>query len=174
MSTTLLYALILAIAQIVVTLISYFLGYQTDHMSTGRWFQFVPLVITIVILILGIKAVRDEQPGKGLSYGKGVGTGTLITLFSCIIGSIYAYIHFTYVNPNFPDYLIEVSRTQWAAKGMTDMQMENAEKGVRWFTKPIIQSIFSFILGNIIGVVLSLIISAFLKRDPIENGQVSA
>ena len=79
MSTTLLYALIMAIAQIVVTLIAYFLGYQTDHMASGQWFSSIaPLVVLIVILTLGIKAVRDEQPGKGLSYGKGVGTGTLI------------------------------------------------------------------------------------------------
>jgi len=166
MSTTLLYALIMAIAQVVVTLISYFLGYQTDHMASGRWFQLIPLVVSIVILVLGIKAVREEQPGKGLSYGKGVGTGALITLYSCIIGSVYAYIHFTYVNPNFADYVVEVSREKWASAGMSDSQMENAEKGVRWFTKPAVQAIASFIIGNIFGVILSLIIAAFLKREP--------
>ena len=174
MSTTLLYALIMAIAQIVATLISYFLGYQTDNMASGRWFQVMPLVISIVILILGIKAVRDEQPGKGLSYGKGVGTGALITLYSCIIGSIYAYIHFTYVNPNFADYVVEFSRTQWAVAGKSEAQMEVAEKGVRWFTKPAIQAIASFIIGNIFGVILSLIIAAFLKREPAQTSNVTA
>jgi hypothetical protein len=175
MSTTLLYALILAISQIVVTLISYFLGYQTDHIASGRWFSsIVPLVVLIVVLILGIKAVRDEQPGKGLSYGKGVGTGALITLFSCIIGSIYAFIHFSYVNPNFPDYAIEAARVDWATKGMTETQMEGAEKFMRGLFRPTVQAIISFVFGNIFGVVLSLIISAFLKREPIENATVSA
>jgi hypothetical protein len=174
MSTTLLYALIMAIAQIVATLIQYFIGYQTDRMASGQWFQMVPLVISIVILVLGIKAVRDEQPGKGLSYGKGVGTGALITLYSCIIGSIYAYVHFTYVNPNFADYMIEVSRAKWASAGMSKSQMENAEKGVRWFTKPAIQAIASFIIGNIFGVILSLIIAAFLKREPAQTSNVTA
>jgi uncharacterized membrane protein SirB2 len=174
MSTTLLYALIMAIAQIVVTLISYFLGYQTDHISSGKWFQFVPLLVSIVVLILGIKAVREEQPGKGLSYGKGVWTGVQITFFSCIIGSIYAFIHFTYVNPNFPDYAIEAARADWAAKGMTGTQMEGAEKFTHWLFKPTVQSIAGFVLGNIFGVILSLIIAAFLKREPTETVSVSA
>lgn len=174
MSTTLLYALIMAIAQIVVTLISYFLGYQTDHISSGRWFQLVPLVVSIVVLTLGIKAVREEQPGKGLSYGKGVGTGALITLYSSIIGSIYAFIHFSYVNPGFADYAIEAARVDWVAKGMAEAQMENAEKFTRWLFKPTVQAVASFIIGNIFGVILSLIISAFLKRAPAETTSVTA
>jgi len=174
MSTTLLYALIMAIAQIVVTLIAYFLGYQTDHMASGQWFSSIaPLVVLIVILTLGIKAVRDEQPGKGLSFGKGVGTGTLIVLFSSIITSIYAFIHFTYVNPSFVDYAIEAARVKWAAKGMVEAQMEKAEGFMRWIFKPAVQSIAGFIFGNIIGVILSLIISAFLKREP-AGGSASA
>jgi uncharacterized membrane protein SirB2 len=174
MSTTLLYAFIMAIAQIVVTLISYFLGYQTDKMSSGSWFQIVPLVVSIVILTLGIRAVREEQPGKYMTYGKGLSTGILIALFSSVIGAIYAYIHFTYVNPGFPDYLIETSRVKWAAAGMSESKMEGAEKGVRWFTRPAIQSIFSLVIGFIFGLILSLIISAFLKRTPPNESKVSA
>ena len=93
MSTTLLYALVMAVAQIVVNLISFFLGYQTDKMSSGGWFGFVQLAVSILILALGIKAVRDEQEGKYITYGKGVATGVLIVLYSTIIGVIYSYIH---------------------------------------------------------------------------------
>ena len=175
MSTTLLYGLILAITQIVVNLVSYFLGYQTDHIANGRWFSsLAPLIVMIVVLALGIKAVREEQPGKGLSYGKGVGTGALITLYSCIIGSIYAYIHLTYVNPNFGDYAIEAARVDWVAKGMTEPQMEGAEKFMRGLFNPKTQAIVAFVMGGIFGVVISLIASAFLKREPVATSSVSA
>ncbi len=174
MSTTLLYALIMAIAQIVVSLISFFLGYQTDKINSGAWFGIIPAVVSIVILVLGIKAVREEQEGKYLSYGKGVGTGVLISLYAGLIGAIYAYIHFTYVNPNFPDYLIEASRIKWAAAGMQESQMEGAEKGVRMFTKPVIQAVLNPLFSVFFGLIFSLIIAAFLKRNPPEDGKVVA
>jgi len=174
MSTTLLYALIMAIAQIVVTLISFFLGYQTDKINSGAWFGVMPLVVSIVVLFLGVKAVREEQEGKYLTYGKGVATGTLISLYSCLIGAAYTYIHFTYVNPNFQDYLIEASRVKWAAAGLQESQMEGAEKGVRMFTKPAIQSVFTVVVGMIFGVVLSLIIAAILKRNPPADNRAAA
>ena len=174
MSTTLLYAFVMAIAQIVVNLVGFFLGYQTDKISSGTWFGFVPLVVSIIILALGIKAVREEQEGKYLTYGKGVGTGVLIALYSSLIGAVYTYIHFTYVNPNFADYMIESSRVKWAAAGMTESNMEGAEKFTRTLFKPLIQSLLGLVMGVVFGTILSLIISAFLKRNPPENNLVSA
>lgn len=174
MSTTLLYAFIMAIAQIVVNLISFFLGYQTDRISSGTWFGIVPLVVSIVVLTLGIRAVREEQEGKYLTYGKGVGTGVLIALYSSLIGAVYTYIHLTYVNPNFADYLIEASRIKWAAAGMSESKMEGAEKFMRTLFRPLIQVIFGIVFSVVAGTILSLIISAFVKRNPPENNPVIA
>lgn len=174
MSTTLLYALVMAVTQIVVNLIGFFLGYQTDKISSGTWYGFMPMVVAIVILALGIKAVREEQPGQYLTYGKGVGTGVLIALYSSLIGAVYAYIHFAYVNPNFADYMIEASRVKWTAAGMSESNMEGAEKFMRGLFKPAVQSIFNLVLGVVFGTIFSLIISIFLKRNPPEDNKVSA
>jgi Protein of unknown function (DUF4199) len=174
MSTTLLYSLIMAIGQIVLTLVGFFLGYQTDKINQGSWFGLCPLIYAIVVYTLGIKAVREENPGKYLTYGKGVGTGTMIALYSGLIGSIYAFIHFTYVNPNFTDYLIEASRVKWVAAGMSDSRMDGAEKGIRIFTKPAVQAVVGLCLTMVFGVIISLIASAFLKRNPPEENQAAS
>jgi hypothetical protein len=173
MSTTLLYALVMAVAQIVVNLISFFLGYQTDKISSGSWFTLVQIAVTILILILGIKAVRDEQEGTYMAYGKGVAAGFFIVLYSTIIGVIYSYIHMTYINPNFPDYLVEASRAKWVAAGMSESAMENTEKGLRWFTRPLIFSAFGAIYNLILGTVASLLIAIFLKRNPPDGDRVA-
>lgn len=174
MSTTFLYALIMAIGQIVLTLVGFFLGFQTDKINQGTWFGFVPLVYAIAVYWFALKAVRAEDAGKYLTYGKGVGTGVKIAVYSGLIGSIYAYVHFTFVNPNFTDYLIEASRVKWAAANLSDTQMEGAEKGMRMFTKPAIQACMGFIITVLLGLVISLIAAAILKRNPPEEGQVSA
>lgn len=169
------YALIMAIGQIILTLIGFFLGYQTDKINQGTWFNMlVPLIFAIVVNFLALKAVREEDPGKYLTYGKGVKTGFLIALYAGVIGAIYTYIHLTFVNPNFADYQLEAARIKWAAAGMTDTQMDNAEKGMRMFSKPAIFAVVGFIMSVVFGLILSLIIAAFLKRNPPEEGQVAS
>jgi len=168
MNTTFFYGLMLAVSNIVLTLVFYFLGYQTDKMLQGRWVvSLLPLVVTIVVLWLGIKAAREEAKDKSLSYGKGVGTGVLIALYAGLIGAVYTFIHFTYINPNFADYAIDMTRQQWAAKGMSDSQMESAEKFTRMFYKPGLMAVMGVIFSPLVGLVLSLILSAFLKRKPV-------
>ena len=94
MNTTFFYALILAVSNIVLSLVSFFLGYQTDKMAEGKWFGWLTMVLSLalafVLTWLGVKSVREESADKSLRYGKGVGTGFLINLYSGVIGSITA------------------------------------------------------------------------------------
>ena len=56
---------------------------------------------------------------------------------------------------------------EWAAKGMSDSQMESAEKFTRMFYKPGLMAVMGVIFSPLVGLVLSLILSAFLKRKPV-------
>ena len=169
MNIPLLYALIMAIGQIALTLVSFFLGYQTEQINQGTWFGFIPLIYGIAVYWFSLKAVREENAGQYLTYGQGVGAGKLVALYSGLLGSLYTYIHFTWVNPNFTDYLIEASRVKWAAANLSEAQMEGAEKGVRMFTRPALQAGFGFVATLVIGLIIALILAAFLKRNPPEE-----
>jgi uncharacterized membrane protein YeaQ/YmgE (transglycosylase-associated protein family) len=166
MNTTLFYGLILAASNIVFTLVFFFLGFQTDKIAEGRWFSLLPFAIGIVVTWLGVKAVREEAKDKALSYGKGVGSGVLINLYAGVIGSIYGFIHFTFINPNFCDYVINSARQQWAEKGISDAQMDAMEKGMRFMMSPIVSSIWGLVMTVFFGLVVALVVSAFLKRAP--------
>lgn len=169
MSTTLLYGIILAVGNILLTLVGFFLGFQTEKINDGTWFGFFPFILSVVVLWLGIRAVREENENKALTYGKGVGSGMMIALYAGIIGAIYVYAHFSFINPNFPDYLIEASRPKWAAIGMPDASMEAAEKAIRMFTKPGLQAATSFAFSMIASLIVSLITAAFLKQSPAQT-----
>ena len=166
MNTAFFYALILALSNIVLSLAGFFLGYQTDKIMQGRWFVILSVVAVIVVLWLGIKAAREEAKDKSLSYGKGVSTGFLITLYASLISTVYGFIHFKYINPNFVDYQIDAAREKWAQAGLSDAQMETAEKGMRLFMSPVLMSITGFLMSLLLGLVIALILSAFLKRQP--------
>ena len=166
MSTKFLYALILTIAGAVLNLLLFFTGYQTEKLATGQYFQWLGAVISIVVLFLGIKAVREESEGQAMSYGKGVGTGTLISLYSGLMSAIYTFIHFKFVNPNFADYQLELIRPKWVAAGMGETQMEQAEKMTRMMMSPLATAIMTPIMAVIFGTIISLILAAILKRTP--------
>lgn len=164
MSTKFIYALTLTMCGAVLNLLLYFTGFQTEKLATGQHFQWIGFIIMAVVLWLGIKAVRDEREGRYLTYGKGVGTGVLISLYSGLMSSVYSYIHFKFVNPEFVDYQLALIRPKWEAAGMGDAQMEQAEKIARMMMGPGVQACLTPIMVVLFGLILSLIISAFLKR----------
>lgn len=164
MSTKFIYALTLTVCGALLNLLLYFTGFQTEKLATGQYLNWLGFVIMFAVLWLGIKAVREEAPEKGLSYGRGVGTGTLISLYSGLMSSVYSFIHFKFVNPEFADYQLALIRPKWEAAGIGDAQMEQMEKMTRTMMGPVAQAIMTPIFVVLFGLILSLIIAAILKR----------
>lgn len=164
MGTKFTYALTLTICGAVLNLLLYFTGYQTEKLAVGQHLQWLGFFIMIAVLFLGIKATREETPDKSLSYGKGVGTGVLISLYSGLMSAVYNFIHFKFVNTEFADYQMELVRQKWEEAGMSAAQMEQAEGVARAMMGPVASAIMTPIMSVIFGLVISLIVSIFLKR----------
>jgi len=164
MNTKFTYALILTIAQAVFSLLLYFGGYQTEKMAVGQYLNWLALPISVAVLWLGIKAVREESPDKSLSYGQGVGAGTLIALYSGLMSGVYNFIHFKFVAPEFFDYQFELMRSKWAAAGISETQIEQMGTMTRKFMGPVATAVMTPIMSVVFGLILSLIIAAILKR----------
>ena len=173
MGTKFTYALILTIASAVFNLALYFTGFQTEKLAVGQYLQWIGFIIMIVVLFLGIKAVREESPGKYMSYGKGVGSGVLISLFSGLMSAVYTFIHFKFVNTEFVDYNMQLVRAKWEQAGMSADQMEKAEGFARMFMGPVAIAIMTPIMAVFFGLIISLILSIFLKR-PAPEGATTA
>ena len=168
MSTKFTYALILTICGVVFSLLMFFTGFQTEKLAIGQKIEWLRLVLTVAVLYLGVKAVREEAPGKALSYGQALGAGTLISLYATLMGSVYTYIHFKFVNPNFFTYQLNMLREQWAAKGIPDAQIDRMADMTEKWSGPGIYACVGFMIGFIVCFIISLIVAAILKRAPQE------
>lgn len=164
MGTKFTYALVLTIVMAVFSLLMFFTGYQTEKLATGKYLNYLGLPIMAFVLYLGIKAVREEKPGQYMTYGQAVGTGTVISLLSGLMSGVYTFIHFKFVNTSFADYQMEIIRNDWAKHGLSESQMEKMEPMTRIFLSPGAQLFMTPLFVTIIGLVLSLILAAFLKR----------
>ncbi len=163
MSTRFFYALVLTIAATVFQLVLFFTGLQTENLATGQYVQWLGVVIDGIVLWLGIKAVRDEHPGRTLTYGQKLGAGVMISLYSGLMSAVYTYLHFRFINVNFAEYTIDMVRAKWAAAGLAESQMAQAERMTRMMLAPSVQALLVPVFTVLIGTVLSLIIAALLE-----------
>lgn len=168
MKIPLLYGLYMTLAGFLLTLALYFLGFHADaaKLQQAQWVSNIGLlVICVTFLVLGTKAQRAQIPTTDdFGYGRALWTGVKIAFFAALFGIVTNFLYTRVINPHFTEVIIQAQLDKMEAKGMSSAQMEQAEKGVRFFMGPIMMSCFVFIGGIFWGTILSLITAAFLKR----------
>ena len=173
MKTYVTYGFFMALGGLLLTLALFFLGFHSDaaKLSSSQWIGSVGgLAIGITVLTLGIKARRADVPvTEEFGYGRALAAGVMITLFGALFGIVTNYLYFQVINPNMADLIVQAQLDKMEAKGMSGAQLEQAEKGIRMFMKPVFSAIFGFIMGLFWGTIISLIAAAFLKRKAVDD-----
>lgn len=149
------------LALIIFDLILYVLGMKSA--SGSNPIQYLGFIIFIVFVVLAIKAYAEIN--GHMTYGQGLGTGVLTSLVTGVILAIYIYLFMTVIAPEFMDGAMDAVRDQWEAQGMSDEQIEQAEGFAGMFMNPGMMAIMSIFSYGLIGLIVSLIASAVLKRD---------
>lgn len=153
--------LILGLALVIYTLLLYFLD-QTFNKSLG----YVSILIIIIGLVLGIKSFRDDARGGIMSYGQGVGAGTVIGLYAGIIGAIFTFLLYEVIDPDLMGKLLTFTEEKLIETGRVPEEMiEQIMEQQKKFMAPWIMSIGSIINYVFFGVVVALIASIFLKKE---------
>jgi hypothetical protein len=165
MGTAMIYGVYSAAFGILIMLIEHFTG--LDVSPTGRYIGFLGMVGLIICMVMAMKTRREEEFEGKLTYGQGVGTGTLIAVVSGVIMAIYTYIHMAYIAPEVVDFIKQNARTQMLERfhgnqAQTDQAMGYAQM---WMG-PVAQSLTVLIGSPIIGVVFSLINAILMKTKP--------
>jgi hypothetical protein len=123
-------------------------------------------VLPVIILFVMLYLYRNEY-GKGtMSYSDGLGMGTLIMSIAGIIGAIYAFIFMKYIDPGFMQMAMQIQEDKMLAKGMDEATIERSMEMTAKLRTPGVILIFAILTSAFFGFVLSLIVSAFLKKEP--------
>ena len=173
MKTYLTYGLAAAVANALLLLTLYFLGLHSDpaKLNTAQWIGVVGVcVIAVVFLVLGIKARRASvPPTEEFGYGRALGTGVMIMLFSALFGIITNALYYSVINPEFTEIAVQAQVTQLESRGLPPDALERAERGVRFMMKPPVLAIAGFVMAMIGGTCWSLVTAAFLKRPATQD-----
>jgi hypothetical protein len=158
------YGAIIAVVGIVIGLLSYLLGLHDDlsRMETANTVtQVVTLIVSLTFMLLAMRAVRAASPDSSLSYGRAVGTGTLVSLFSGLLTAPYLLLYGLVINPEYHELIYQQTIAE-----MTQEQADAAEGMMRFFTGPIWLAAMAVVMSPIIGALISLILGLFVRRAP--------
>ena len=101
LKTALKYGAIAGLGNFVFFLLIYFMGKN----PLGNW-SWAGIWITIVVLILGTKFHRNNDLGGYMSYGRGLGIGMLIIVFSAFLFALLAYSFGNFIDASIPQMMI--------------------------------------------------------------------
>lgn len=156
-SVALRYGLLTGLVSIIFSAIQFLT--HTDQ-SPLRW-------LGLLISLGGIWMAHNEFKKRGdgyMSYGQGLGIGTLLSLIAGLMSAVFFYLWVSAIDPTFVDHIIEIQRQQMEAKGMEESQIDNAMEMSKPFMKPGVMSLFVILFSVFFGFVISLIVSAFTKH----------
>ncbi len=136
------------------------------ELGENKVFSYGSIVLLAVAIGFGIKKYRDEQCNGFITYGGAVGYGILIAIFSAIISSFGSYIYLAFIDDSFIQLTLERTEMGMIEQGQTEEVIEMAMSWTRKMLSPIGIFISGIVGTTFMGLIISLIASAFLKNDP--------
>lgn len=126
---------------------------------------YVTYAILIGGIFIAIRQYRDTLNGGYITYGRAVGYGVLVALLAGIISSLFTFVLYQFIDPNLIGKLILESEEKLLASGMPEDQLEMAMEMNRKMFTPTLLSIMGILGQTFMGLVFSLVLAVFLKKE---------
>jgi len=161
--------IILGLAGVVFTLVLWFLE-QTMNKTLG----YIWLLVLIVALFFLIKSYRDNYLRGFITYGQSLGAGVVIMIYYSIIGAIFAFILYKFIDPGLIDKMLALSEESMVERGIPESAMEQGMKVQQKIMTPGVLALISIITTVFYGTIMSLLVSIFTRREgnPLINDSI--
>lgn len=153
------YGLLTGLVTVIITFGIYAL--QVEQHPVAR---FATIVVLIVGIILAQRNFKAQNAGF-MSYGQGISVGLTVSGMVGLLSAIFMYVYMNFVDPDLMTRIMEKARADMEAKGsMSDAQIDQAMAMSAKFTTGPIMLAFTVLGSILIGLIISLIASAFTKN----------
>jgi hypothetical protein len=94
----------------------------------------------------------------------------VISIVGAAISGIYSYLYFVVINPGMVTYVRMKQEEEMLARGLSESEVEKMSGTMEMWTTPGMMAAFAVIGMIVLGLVISLIAAAILKKeDPSAN-----
>lgn len=150
----------------IISISAFFIFRDNHNWELQEIIGYTTIVLSLVFVFFGIRRWRDKYNAGELSFWKGIGIGTLISLFPSIAFGLLTWIEGV-IDPEWQDkyythYIEKVKKTTPPRELQATLQ-EIAEQR-EMFSSPIAQFGFMFLTVFVIGFIISIISALILRR----------
>jgi len=144
----------------------------------GLILGYTSIVISFLMVFFGIRWYREEIGQGKITFVRGFAVGILITLISCAFYVIsWEIIYFNFL-PDFLDkyaaYALEKARAAGATEQALAAQRQELDKFAQMYKNPLINAAFTFLEPFPVGLLITLVSAAVLRRKEPKLQQAEA
>jgi hypothetical protein len=140
---------------------------QVTGLASNQPMAWAGSIIIIGGIFYGMNDFKS-QTGGYMSYGEGLGVGTLLSAVSGLMSSAFSAFYIKFIDDSSIKKSLEIQRQAMEQRGMDDTQIDQAMQMAEKFTGPGMIFIFGFIFTLLLGLVISLVMAAILKKERTE------
>lgn len=134
----------------------------------GELVGYAGMVLAFLAVFFGIRTYRERVAGGAISFGRAFRVGILITLISCAMYVVsWEIVYFNFI-PDFADKYAAHQIETMRKKGLDAAKIEAETKKMAEFkalyANPVINSGITFLEVFPVGLVMTLLSAAILKR----------
>ena len=133
-------------------------------LSQNKILSSLSFVFMIVAIVLAMKNFREKNGGY-MSYGEGLGLGTLVSAVMGLLSSAFAMFYMQFIDNTLLTQGMDQVREDMERRGMDDSQIDQAMELSQKVMSPGVVfaiGVFGYVL---MGLIISLIVAAIIRRE---------
>jgi hypothetical protein len=150
-------------------------GTDFEHSETVGYSS---MVLSFLLVFFGVRSYRDNVAGGVIGFGKAFQVGILITLVACAMYVIsWEIVYFNFF-PNFMDHysahVLEKMRAAGESEAAIREQTAKMADLARLYTNPLFNIGMTFLEVFPVGLIMTLVSAAILRRKTPKDAPASA
>ena len=154
------YGFFLALYSILVLVLIYVLNVEQDNWIVAIF----NAAITITIFVFALRQYKKNSNGF-ITLSQALKVGLAVAAVSGLIAAIYAYVHYSFVYPEFSEKIYEQAVLQMEERNIPEAQQKTALEMTSFTTSPLFFSTMTLVSSLFFGFLISLITGLIIKRE---------
>lgn len=134
----------------------------------GEIVGYTTMILAFLLVFFGVRSYRENVGGGNITFGRAFAVGILITLVVCICYVVAWEILYFKFMPDFADkyanYMVEKVKATGASQQVIDAKLEEMKSFKTMYDNPFINSAITFVEPFPVGLIVTLISAAFLRK----------
>lgn len=144
--------------------------------KNGMLYGYASMLLAFSLIFVAVKNFRDKQNGGVISFIHAFKIGFYITVVASTVYVIVWLINYYYFIPDFSEkmmahYVSELNASQLSQE-VKNAKIEEMKKFSEYYKNPIVNGLVTYTEIMPVGIIVSLITAAFLKKKPQLNHSI--